>query len=674
MISSASLRNLALAGLLLAAGCVPVLAGAGVRDRAAAGSHKQALGQFTADAYIEHVKVLASDEFEGRGTGEPGNDKAAAYIAEHFEAYGLKPAGVDNSYFQPFDARRGKKLSADEAAFEIVGRTGEWKLRSDWSPLPFSAVGDFEGPVAFAGYGIAAPDEQYDDYGDFDVRDKVLLIFRYEPRSADEDAALGGASPSRHALFATKAQEAARRGAKALLIVNPPGRDEKDALYRFGRDGSRETYEIPMVHIKREIAAELLRSSGLPELAELETALARDRKPLTRDLADVRVKVRTGLASNDLKTRNVLALLEGDGAADEYIVIGAHFDHLGLAPRMFSSDERRFIHNGADDNASGTSGLLELARVLSAAPRLRRSVLFIAFSGEEMGLLGSRHFVDHPTVPLPAIKAMLNFDMIGRFADDEVMIYGVPTAEEFPALLERVSAETELPFKPGKSLPGNSDHASFQARKIPVIFPFTGLHRQYHKPEDDWELIKPDGATRILRFSYLVLVELANMKDGPTWSDLRSRRPTDTAAAESRPGETGDGDGDAAADAAAAAAQPRPGERKPADPHAAAADSDAAAPPMPKVRMGVVPDYGFTGVGLKLTDVSAGGAAAAAGLKGGDILVKIGDSDVRGIETYMLALGRFKPGDSVEIIYLRDEQRQTATVKLTAPPGARERE
>lgn len=627
-------------------------------------TYHEALALFTPDAYIEHVRILASDEYEGRGTGQPGNDMAAKYISEHFAAMGLKPGGVDGTWFQPFDVRKGKKLEADHAEFKISGVDDTYEVKKDWTPFPFSATGDFDGTVVFVGYGIESPDDGFDDYANLDVRDKIVLVMRYEPKSKDDGATIGGRDPSKHALFATKARVAAKHGAKAMLVVNPPLRDEKDDLYKFGREGSRETYELPMVHIKQQMASTLLSRGGLPTLEQLEKDIAEDRKSHSAALANVQVTVKSGLVSNELKTKNVLGILEGDGSTDEFVVVGGHFDHLGIAARMFGSDDKKFIHNGADDNASGTAGVLEMARVLMMSPKLHRNVLFICFSGEEMGLLGSAHYVDNPTIPLAKIRAMMNFDMIGRFSENDVMIYGVPTAEEFSAVCDRASAETGMPYKLGKSLPGNSDHYSFQQKKIPVIFPFTGLHRQYHKPEDDWELIKPDGATRILKFSYLTLVDVANMKDGPTWKDPRKRSSDSDGPA----ADTDNGDKSKAANKAQNG-DSKVGEKS--DPHAALADkdSDAAAPPMPKVRLGVVPDYSEDGKpGLRLNDVTPGSAAEKAGIKGGDRIIKIGDTPVRGIESYMLALGKFKPDDEVEIVVERDGQPLTLKAKLSPPP------
>lgn len=618
---------------------------------------RDAAALFSTTTYMDHVRTLASDEYEGRGTGQPGNDLAARYIAEHFKELGLKPAGDDGGYLQYFDARRGKKFDDKVARFEITALEKEWQPKRDWTPFPFSQAGDFDGPVVFVGYGIHSPDDGIDDYADIDVKDKVVLALRYEPRSDDPEAAIGGEKPSRHALFATKASVAKSRGAKAMLIANPPSRDEKDELYRFGRDGARETYDLPMIHIKREIAEELLRRGALPALAELEKSLGESRTSRSAELPEVHVSVRTGLSDNSLKTQNVVAVLEGEGAPSEYVVVGAHFDHLGIAPRMFGGEEK-FIHNGADDNASGTAGLLEMARVLTAAPRLRRSIVFIAFSGEEMGLLGSKHWVDHPTVPLSGVKAMLNFDMIGRFADEAVLIYGAQTATEFPALLERIGSESGVTFKAARSLPGNSDHASFQAKNIPVLFPFTGLHRQYHRPEDDWELIRPEGAARILRFSFLALVELASLTDGPTWSDPKKAGvPTRD---EDDPG------------------RERPARRAATAPVAGdspTSDTDAAPPPMPRVRLGVMPDYSEDDrPGLRITDVTADSAAQKAGLRGGDRIVRIGETDVRGIETYMLALGKVNPGDEVEIVVEREGERVTLKATLPAAPAARPKE
>jgi len=283
---------------------------------------------FSADAYVAHIRYLASDELAGRLPGTPGGQAATEYIAEQFKKLSLKPGGVDGTYFQPFTIRRLKQLHEDQAAFNVSGLAQHWQIRTDWIPMPFSKVGKIEGPLAFAGYGISAPKFDYDDYAEFDPKDKVLLILRHEPKDEDPDAGFGGETPSRHALFSKKARVAAEKGAKGLLIVNAPNRGpDKDQLYPWRDWDTTQSYSLPVVHISREIAGAILQKAGMPDLKTLQEKLDQDRKPLSSNLEDITVEIETGLEF--VEGRNVLGLLEGTGSSDEFVVIGAHHDHLG---------------------------------------------------------------------------------------------------------------------------------------------------------------------------------------------------------------------------------------------------------------------------------------------------------------------------------------------------------
>ena len=479
---------------------------------------------FSADVYLAHIKYLASDDLTGRQPGTEGCELAAEYVARHFADAGLKPGGDDGTYFQQFEVTRGKKLVDDEASLKVEDVEQRWRVRKDWIPLPFTSTEDVEGPLAFAGYGIKAPIHDYDDYADFDATGKVLLMFRYEPQSDDPEAAFGGKTPSRYAMFLKKVQTASKQGAKAVLIVNPPKREGlDDTLYPWDEEASEQTYDLPIVHVSRTLAEALVKKGGLGSLADLQGKLDRERKPLSADL-HLTLKLKTGVKPNKFPTRNVLGLLKGDGSTDDTIVVGAHYDHLGkVPPRSDQHDNTPQIHNGADDNASGTAGVLELARVLAGEPRLHRNTLFIAFSAEEMGLLGSAQFVEHPTLALKDVRAMVNFDMIGRLSADKFTIYGLPSGKEFEKLVDRAAEQAGIKYRApagGSGMFGASDHASFYDHDIPVLFPFTGVHKQYHSPEDDWELIDAEGAAKILTMFHSVVRDLANLESGPTFEKL----------------------------------------------------------------------------------------------------------------------------------------------------------
>jgi hypothetical protein len=594
---------------------------------------------FTAEAYIAHIRYLASNELAGRLPGTPGGHAAGEYIAKVFKELGLKPAGVDHTYFQPFTIRRLKKLHENETSFEVAGIGRAWKLHEDWIPLPYSRPGTIEGLLAFAGYGIKAPEHDYNDYADFDAQGKVLLILRHEPKADDPAADFGGDPPSRHALFSVKAKLAAEKGATALLIVNAPNRSpDEDALYPWQIWNTHQSYRLPLVHVSRELANALLQRAELPDLQTLQEKLDGKREPLSRDLKDLTVRIETGVKY--VKGRNVLGLLEGSGDTGETIVVGAHYDHLGQVPPRAGG--KPLVHNGADDNASGTAGVLEMARVFATGPRPRRDMLFMTFDGEELGLLGSKHFVRHPTIELQNVRTMINFDMIGRINRNHLTVFGVPSGREFRELLENAAEAAGLEYEaPGldTGLFSCSDHWPFFRQDIPVLFPFTGIHKQYHQPEDDWELIDSEGAARLLQMIHAVTSQVANMEAGPAFVSKEERE---------RPAAT------------------RPAE--PEEPKEAQEDKRHPHPRRPVVRLGIMPDLTGEAHGLRVEAVMPNGPAQKAGIKDGDCIIKIAAHDVTDVYSYMDALRDRQPGDEVEVVVARDHEKITLKIKLEAAP------
>jgi hypothetical protein len=600
---------------------------------------------FAADTYVAHVRYLASDELGGRLPGTPGGRAATEYIAEQFQKLGLKPGGVDGTYFQPFTVHRLKQLHDDQAVFKVAGLDQNWKIREDWMPMPFTKPGKIEGSLAFAGYGISAPKQDYDDYAGFDPKDKVLLILRHEPKDEDPEADFGGETPSRHALFSRKSRIAAERGAKGLLIVNAPNRDsDQDKLYPWQDSDTSQSYSLPIAQISRQLANAILARAGAPDLKTLQDKLDQERKSLSMDLKGISVDIETGV--NYVEGRNVLGLLDGTTKRDEYVVVGAHHDHLGRVRPNDAPSSEPVVHNGADDNASGTAGVIELARAFAAGPRPQRSILFMTYDAEELGLLGSSYFVDHPTVALDHIVAMVNLDMIGRLRQDQFAIYGVGSAKEFPGLLDAPAHQLALSFQAptsGSGFFGASDHHSFYLKHIPVLFAFTGVHDQYHTPEDDWELIDGEGATKVLRLLYPVISEIANMNERPTFVSAEQEQAAREAQQEDvHPAETGED-----------VEEHQPADERP------------ARPSRPSASLRIVPDHAYDGVdGLRVLSVIVDGAAAKAGLKDGDLIVRIADQPVRDISSYMEALGQHAPGDEVEVVVKRGGEQVQLKVTL----------
>lgn len=580
--------------------------------------------RFAPDTFREHVAYLADDKLEGRGLGSDGIDLAAEYIAGQFASAGVSPAGDDGTYFQHFEATLGRELEpATRLAVTGVEGAAALAMNSDYAPLPFSGVGDVAGPVVFVGYGISAPEFNYDDYADVDVTGKVLLVLRFEPHDENTEAKFGGGIYSSHAYYRTKATLAAARGAKAMLFVNPPlHREDADTLAAFDSGSARESYSVPIIQITQSLADRMLAAGGQPDLKTLQARIEKERTGMAAPLIGVAVEGAVAIKRIRTDARNVVGVIKGTGSqADEYVVIGAHYDHLGNAryslPRneQERDDSKTYIHNGADDNASGTAGLIELARALAVNPSAR-SVLLIAFSGEESGLLGSEYFVANPTVPLASMVAMLNMDMIGMLREEHLTVFGVGTAEGFPELVRTVTTSHALRLTADDGGVGPSDHTPFYSNGIPVLHFFTGSHDRYHRPEDDTPHINAEGGARVVSTVHDIAVTLASAESRPAFTKV--------------------------------------------------AEKPVARGGL-KVRLGVMPSYADDDeAGMRITGVSGGGPAEVAGLRAGDSILMIGETPVNNVYDYMGALARYNPGATVMLTVRRDGERLLIPVTFGA--------
>ncbi len=431
------------------------------------------------------VSFLADDERDGRGPGTKGIEAAADYIASAFKEAGLKPAPGDDGYFQPFHLGGAPLLGAsqelvlsgpDDKALKAV-------FKEDFTPLAIGTGGALDGvPVVFAGYGITARDEDrkldYDDYDGLDVKGKAILILRHEPQQDRDDSPFDGKRNSKYATFQHKATDAFQHGAAAVLLVNDRAevKGDKDELIGFARGGTEVYSALPFLNVTRAFADKLLAEAGQPSLEDLEAQIDSDLKPRSRELPGWTLRARVDISRPTIETRNVVGVLEGAGPlADETVVIGAHYDHLGHGG-LFSGSLAflsKDIHNGADDNASGTAMVIEMARRLARRPDpLPRRVVFVAFSGEEKGLLGSRHFVEHPPFPLNATVAMVNFDMVGRLNDrNELTIYGTGTSPGFEALVEALGQTSGFTIKKVAEGLGRATSSRSTSRTSPCCSP-----------------------------------------------------------------------------------------------------------------------------------------------------------------------------------------------------------
>ncbi len=582
-----------------------------------------------AKRFQAHVDYLASDELGGRGVGSQGIELASQYIACQFADIGLEPIGDNDSYFQSLEITLHRTLT-DDSRLSFTGDTTPRKQGRDFIPFNFSSNAKFSGPTVFCGYGIVAQDRDRNDYVHIDVSGKVVLMFRGEPASWADD----NGYPTRLASFSEKIYNAKDRGASAVLIVNQaPANGENDKLAKFVSQGS-DAYGIPAMHITRKMASAMLTAGGLGSLTKLQDRLDAGAYA-SASLAGIEVSGRAAFEKRTAPTKNVVGLLPGSGGlTDEYIIIGAHYDHLGIqAPMMrkfkngkiVADSNKPVIHNGADDNASGVAGIIEIARDLATShPKRgsRRSVLFIAFSAEESGLLGSNYYIKHPIVPLDKTLAMLNLDMIGRMkpGTHSVEVFGVKTAKEFDKLLSVANQSTHLAIAPTPAAGGRSDHAPFVRSKIPAMHFFTGQHSDYHKPTDDSYKIDPKGGELVSRLVAQTAKLLCYQTDGLTFD-------AESAKEKISPGGT----------------------------------------PTYKVVMGLAPGYGDDGKrGMRVDAVNPEGPADLAGMKTGDRIVSIAGKPVANIYDYMASTRNSKPGDTVKVELLRGDKEMTINVELSA--------
>lgn len=576
----------------------------------------QALGSADPARYLDDIKSLTDPSMEGRGDGTKGLTRAAQFLEKHYQQLGLKPAGT-NSYFQPFTVITGAQLKGDSRfSVQDGNQKQEFKLNQDFVPFSFSSPGSVSAPVVFAGYGASAEEFGYDDYAGIDVKDKIVVILRYEPAGFAEKT--GNTGLTRHSQLITKAINARNHGAKAVVLVNGKlAEGEEDLLTRFGSVSGPENTGIVLVQLKNDVADRWFRATG-KSIIDAQAQINHATKPQSFAFPEsLRMSINVDIETTRATVNNVLAYLPGK--TDEYVIVGAHYDHLGrgnydsLAPSQIGQ-----IHPGADDNASGTAGVLELARVFAPMKgQLQRGILFASFAGEELGLLGSAHWVQHPTLPLDKAVAMLNMDMIGRIKDDKVYIGGVGTGTTLKSTLEQADAKSNFKIEYSAGGYSASDHTSFVTKHIPVLFFFSGLHSDYHKPSDTWEKINSQAAARLVDVVGNTGLELVEAPD----------RPTFVAVVEDKPLAGGSGGG--------------------YGPY-----------------FGSIPDFGQVENGVKFSDVKPASPAEKAGLKAGDILVQFGDKPIKNLYDFTDALRRSKVGDVVDVTVLRDGKPVKASVKL----------
>lgn len=554
------------------------------------------------------VRTLADPRWEGRGLGTAGIDSASHWIAGRLAAAGFAPAGDDGGWFQSFEVTTGVVAEAP-----CVLQVGErrFELGDALQPLGFSNNGTARTRVVFAGYGITAPGYQWDDYAGLDVRDALVLVLTHEPGEMDSTSRFDGDLNTPFADLRTKAINAREHGALGLLVVNGPRYHAGEPVRAPARDGEGYMSSgLLAAWISQEAADALLAPMGT-DLARAQAALDSLMQPRSFALTDS-VSLTVNVRRTRARTSNVVGLLRGADTTRTH-VIGAHYDHLGMGGSSSLAPDSRAPHVGGDDNASGVSALLTVAERMGERARRgrgpRHDLVAVAFSAEEIGLVGSARFTESPPRPLATVAAMVNLDMVGRLRDDKLQVMGVGSSPGFPGLVERTNRALPLAgfdLRLSEDGYGPSDHQSFYKRDIPVLMLFTGAHADYHKPSDTWDKVHAAGLVRVSRFAEALLDSL---DAGP--------RPTFTKAkADPSPGRIAGGGGYGA-------------------------------------YLGTIPDYMQTEGGVLLSGVRDNSPAQKAGLQSGDSIVRFDGVRVDNIYDYTFALRTRRPGQDVRITVKR---------------------
>jgi len=476
-----------------------------------------------------HVDYLASDAMRGRNTPSAELDSCAAYIAREFASYGLKPVGSHQSYFQRFNVLKTRLSSPNTLALNIAGKDTTYHIKNDFVPLHLTANRCVTAPIVFAGYGITAPEYHYDDYQNIDARGKVVLAFTGEPQEKDSTSKFDGAKETDHSKVLIKVQNARDHGAVGLLLVSPPThrfrrppnpwpslmRNAPEDAIPLTLEEAAES-QIVAMRIGKELADDLLTGTGY-NYEQIHRSIDEKLEPFSFDIPDKIITMETALAAEKFPTQNVVGFLEGSDPLlkNEIVVIGAHYDHVGV-----SNDS---IYNGADDNASGTAGVLEVAEAFAhCKTKPRRSILFITFAGEEKGLFGSRYFTTDPIFPIENIVTMLNLDMISRNDTNEVAIVGSKSSEDLKAINEQCNRTIglKLDYDQDRYFM-QSDHYSFYRKDIPVLFYFTKETPDLHKPSDDPDKIIPVKMARIGQLVFSTAWSIANRTERPRFVRFR---------------------------------------------------------------------------------------------------------------------------------------------------------
>ena len=570
------------------------------------------------------VTWLAAPEREGRLTGSEGAKASSQWLADYVRANGLKPVAGDG-YFDSFEFNSGERVLPEQCALTLkdANRETTLKVEKNFRPLGFSENGETSGEVIFAGYGLSAPEgngARYNSYDGIDVKDKIVLILRYVPEGVD---APRRAQLNRYSGLRYKAMMARERGAKAVLVVTGPNSPNAGELLPLINDGSNVGSGIVAASIDTATADALLASSG-KNLKDLQTSIDTENPHAEGGfvLPGVTVKLSVGVEHIRKADRNVLACIPPPEGIDEYVLVGAHYDHLGRGgsgTSMAHAGEEGQIHPGADDNASGSAAVMEVAASLAKEraehpEEFKRGIVFAWWSGEEIGLIGSAAFCEHPPLPLSKVSAYVNFDMVGRLRDNKLTMQGVASSKIWRRELEKrnVAAGFDLTLQDDPYLP--TDTTSFYPKRIPVLNFFTGSHEDYHRPTDTADKVNYEGLERIAKFARQIVLDLAETPERPDFARVQR------------------------------------------------SDSGGGSRDSLRAYLGTIPDYSTEVKGVKLSGVRGGSPAEKGGLQGGDVIVEFAGQKIANIYDYTYALDAVKIGQPVKVGVERDGKREELTV------------
>ena len=515
-----------------------------------------------------HIGYLANDKLEGRRAGTNGEKLAGEYISQKFQLAGLQPKGSDG-FFQPFEIYDGKQINS---ATHFVINENNLVIDKDFFPFPFSQNASIEALPSIAVqetdmpwfYDLKETVEENKNNPHFDLNEYIR----------------------------NNAKKAKSRGATAVILYNTSSVDDN---LKFDSKDRTEKLDVPVLYVTKEAA----------------------KKYFADQTATIDVKIKVDIGDKKRSGRNIIGYL--DNGAARTVVLGAHYDHLGYGEdnnSMLRTGEKA-IHNGADDNASGTAALIELARILKNTKQKNNNYLFIAFSAEELGLNGSKFFTEHPTIDFSKVNYMINMDMVGRLNDSSqvVTIGGYGTSPQWSSLIDPSNTKNPFVIRIDSSGTGPSDHTSFYRKDIPVLFFFTGLHSDYHKPSDDADKINYIGETKIINYISGIVLSPTTTSQKLAFTKTRETQTTSSL---------------------------RSGG----------------------VTMGIMPDYTFAGTGIRCDGVSDGRPAQKAGLKTGDIIIKVGDYTISSMDSYMQTLGKFQKGEKAKVKFKRGNEEMETEVQF----------